>query len=146
MRVVLDTNILLRAAQPSHPQWQLAIDAVQRLIVSQHDTCIVPQTIYEFWVVATRPQRANGLEMSVAQADAEVEQLLRLNILLEDNAQVFPEWRALVQRHQVSGKRAHDARIAAAMRVHGVGHILTFNHADFASFDGVTAVPVIPGG
>jgi predicted nucleic acid-binding protein len=141
MRVVLDTNVLLRAAQPGHPHAKLAREAVEKLIAADHETCLVPQTIYEFWVVATRPQKENGLEMSVAGADAEVDRLLSLNVLLEDTPEVFPGWRGIVRKHQVSGKKAHDARIAAAMLAHGVSHILTFNHADFVRFSGITAIP-----
>ncbi len=35
-------------------------------------------------------------------------------------------------RHQVSGTKVHDAKLVAAMHVHGIGKILTFNTADFA--------------
>jgi predicted nucleic acid-binding protein len=34
----------------------------------------------------------------------------------------------------VLGKNAHDARLVAAMNVHGVTHLLTFNAADFRRF------------
>jgi len=34
----------------------------------------------------------------------------------------------------------HDARLAAAMLVHGIGHILTLNVADFSRYSGLTAV------
>jgi hypothetical protein len=32
---------------------------------------------------------------------------------------------------------AHDARLVAAMIVHGVTHLLTFNGADFARYSGI---------
>src|SRR5579884_431752 len=47
------------------------------------------------------------------------------------------------QRHtknSVSGVQVHDARLAAAMYVHGVSHIFTLNVADFSRFDGLTAL------
>jgi hypothetical protein len=40
----------------------------------------------------------------------------------------------------VSGVQVHDARIAAAMRVHGVTHLLTLNTGDFTRYPGITAV------
>jgi hypothetical protein len=40
----------------------------------------------------------------------------------------------------VLGVQVHDARLAAAMRVHRVSHILTLNVADFSRFSGLTAV------
>jgi predicted nucleic acid-binding protein len=38
----------------------------------------------------------------------------------------------------VSGVQVHDARLAAAMYVHGVTYILTLNVADFSRFAGLT--------
>jgi predicted nucleic acid-binding protein len=45
-----------------------------------------------------------------------------------------------VLQYQVSGKQAHDARIVAAMNVHKLTHLLTFNTADFKRYDGITVV------
>ena len=72
MSVALDTNILTRAAQPSHPMHHEALDTLAALRKQGEDLCIVPQNLYEFWVVATRPLTANGLGMSTVQAEAEL--------------------------------------------------------------------------
>lgn len=42
--------------------------------------------------------------------------------------------------HNVSGVQVHEARLVAAMRVHGVGRILTFNAEDFARYTDVEAI------
>ena len=60
--------------------------------------------------------------------------------LLEDNERIHREWRRMVILHSVSGVQVYDARLAAAMRVHGVTHLLTFNTQDFTRFSGITAV------
>ena len=39
--------------------------------------------------------------------------------------------------HGVSGKKTHDARLVAAMTVHRIDHILTFNTDDFARYTGI---------
>ena len=36
--------------------------------------------------------------------------------------------------HGVIGNQVYDARLVAAMMVHGVGRILTFNAADFTRY------------
>ena len=64
MRVLLDSNILLRLASASHPMHTEARDAVAALQRSGDTLQTVPQNFYEFWVVATRPVTANGLGMS----------------------------------------------------------------------------------
>ena len=53
--------------------------------------------------------------------------------MLEDGLPVYREWLTLVQTQSVSGVQVHDAYLAAAMRVHGVTHLLTFNTTDFTS-------------
>ena len=46
----------------------------------------------------------------------------------------------LVASTPVLGKNAHDARLVAAMTVHGLAHLLTFNAQDFGQYSGMTAV------
>jgi predicted nucleic acid-binding protein len=53
---------------------------------------------------------------------------------------VHEEWRKLLVTYGVSGVQVHDARLAAAMRVYSVKHILTFNDRDFARYRDIEAV------
>ena len=69
MNVLLDTNILTRAAESSHPHHQSATDAVSLLMSRQETLCLVPQNLYEFWVVCTRPASENGLGMTAPIAE-----------------------------------------------------------------------------
>lgn len=138
MNVLLDTNILGRMVEVSHPQHRVALDASDALGKRGDTLYLVPQVLYEVWVVATRPVAANGFGFTPNQAVAELARLQALFPLLADTPAIFPEWQRLVLTHQVSGKNAHDARLVAAMTVHGVTHILTFNTRDFARYPGIT--------
>ena len=140
MSTLLDTNILTRCAQPTHPMCQPATDALTLLRQQGDQLCLVPQNFYEFWVVATRPVAVNGLGMTVAEAQAELIRLKRFFTVLDETPAVFPRWEQLVIQHQVMGKSAHDARLVAAMFVHGVGRLLTFNTSDFQRYQGITVV------
>ena len=65
--------------------------------------------------------------------------------LLPDLPALLTEWEALVTTHACVGKLAHDARLVAAMRTHGVTDLLTFNGGDFRRFPGITIVdPAAP--
>jgi hypothetical protein len=88
----------------------------------------------------TRPTNRNGLGLSVAETEREVLAIEAGMSLLPENEQVYREWRKIVLRNSVLGVQVHDARLAAAMYVHGVGHILTLNVMDFSRFDGLTAL------
>lgn len=140
MTYLVDTNVLLRAAQPSHPSHVAATAAVRTLLARGERLCVLPQNLIEFWAVATRPSQSNGLGLEVGEAAAELDRLKVIFELLPDTPAIYPEWETLVRAHQVKGKEAHDARIAAAMIAHGVTHILTFNGGDFKRFAGVTAL------
>jgi predicted nucleic acid-binding protein len=138
MSTLLDTNILTRAAQPGHSMHAAAVGAVAALRRQGEVLCLVPQNLYEFWVVCTRPVAQNGLGLTPAEAHAELTRLKGLFVLLDETPGVYPQWEQLVARHQVSGKNAHDARLVAALMVHGLSRLLTFNVSDFARYPGVT--------
>jgi predicted nucleic acid-binding protein len=140
MNVLLDTNIPGRMAEPGHALHHLAVDAVAALISRGDSPCLVPQVLYEFWVVATRPLASNGLGLSSVEADAEISRLETLYPLLQDSPAIYPEWKRLAATHRVLGKNAHDARLVAAMTVHGITHILTFDPGHFSRFPGIVAL------
>lgn len=58
--------------------------------------------------------------------------------LLRDERGIFANWLADVTGLGISGKRAHDARLVAAMQRHGIQQIVTFNKSDFAGFPNVS--------
>ncbi len=140
MSVLLDTNILLRATQPSHPLRQPAADAVSALLTQAEQLCLVPQNLYEYWVVCTRPVSQNGLGMTAAETAAKIGEHKQLFALVSDTPAILVEWERLVTQHQVLGKSAHDARLVAAMLVHGIPRILSFNTQDFQRYPGIVAI------
>ena len=94
--------------------------------MSQTDTQLV-----EFWAVPTRPLAAIGLGLNAEQTVFENEYLKYFFRLLPE-VPIHDEWQRIVVKHRISGKSAHDIRLVAAMIVHGIGEILTFNMQDFA--------------
>ena len=140
MRILTDTNVLARLAQPSHHQHATAQQALENLRAGDHRLYVVPQVLYEFWVVGTRPPTHNGLGLSVEEALVELTEIKALFTLLRDERAIFEHWERLVSDHEVKGKNAHDTRLAAAMVRHGLTHILTFNASDFTRFPGIVVL------
>jgi predicted nucleic acid-binding protein len=60
--------------------------------------------------------------------------------LLPDTPATYPVWESLVIRYQVSGKPAHDARLVAAMQVHGLTSVITFDRTGFSRYAGIEVV------
>lgn len=135
MSVLVDTNVLLRLAQPNHRQYRAATDSVARARLAGEALYVTPQNIAEFWAAATRPVgAANGLGLTTAAVAAEIGTIERLFQLAADDPATYSTWKGLVVTHRVLGTQVYDARLFAAMLVHGISHILTFNVADFSRY------------
>jgi predicted nucleic acid-binding protein len=113
---------------------------IKLLTAEGHDLHIVPQNLVELWVVATCPADRNGLGMTPASAAEELARLKGIFLLLPETAAIYPVWEGLVTQHRVSGKPAHDAGLVAAMQVHGLNAILTFDRRGFGRFPGIQVV------
>lgn len=137
---LVDTNILLRITRRSDPQHKLVDTALARLAGQGTTLYYTHQNIAELWNAMTRPMGRNGLGLSIAETEREVRAIESGMVILPDKEAVYREWRRIVVVYSVSGVQVHDARLAAAMYVHGVSHILTLNVADFSRFDGLTAL------
>jgi predicted nucleic acid-binding protein len=139
MNYLVDTNILTRISDPAHAMHQEALDAVTLLIQQGHRVHVVPQNFYEFWVVATRPVSVNGLGKTAAEALLDLTNLADLFLWLDESPPVYSVWERLVTGTPILGRNAHDARLVAAMTVHGLTHLLTFNVQDFRHYASILA-------
>ena len=140
MSFAVDTNVLLRSIDEGHPAQMIAQNGLRALRRQRETLYIFPQNLIEFWAVATRPKANNGLGWSIERAQQELQNLKNLFVVLADTDAILPEWERLVVQYRVSGKQAHDARLVAAMYVHNLTQLLTFNTSDFKRFTGITAV------
>lgn len=142
MAYLIDTNVLLRSVDPNHPMYDDATNAISVLRNQEETLCIVPQNLIEFWNVYTRPANKNGLGHTAEEAEAEIKRLKAFFTVRADTASIYDQWERLVVQYQVKGVNVHDARLTAAMLVHGLTHILTFNVEDFNRYAGeITPVP-----
>jgi len=134
--ILLDTNLLTRMTRSNDAQCAAAREAIRKLTAHGERLIVVPQNLYEFWAVATRPAGPppiglNGLGMTTAQAAQWVRFFQRRFTLLPDRDDVSDRWLALVEIHSVTGFRAHDVRLVAAMQSYRITQILTFNGGHF---------------
>jgi predicted nucleic acid-binding protein len=137
---LVDSNVLLRWVQPNHSDYRIIVSAIDVLLRQGAALCYTSQNVAEFWNTCTRPTERNGYGLSPQDADRTArffEDRLRL---LPENPAVHEEWRRLLVAHGVSGVQVHDARLVAAMRVHRIKRILTFNDRDFVRYTDIEAV------
>ena len=140
MDVLIDTNIIVGSVHTDTTTHGEALSALESLRARGDRVCLVPQNLYEFWAVATRPKAYNGLGLSPLQANGVIYLIEELGTLLRDPPNLYDVWRQLVVSYGVSGKKTHDARLVAAMAIHGITHILTFNTEDFTRYPGIKVI------
>jgi predicted nucleic acid-binding protein len=139
MIVLVDTNILLRLMDRQsafHSSSALAIE----LLVRHEQPAICAQIMIEFWAVATRPTEQNGLGLTTVEAESELAEFEKIFEIVPEPPDISSFWKRLALAHQVSGKQAHDTRIAALMMASGISHLLTRNSRDFARFHWLTCL------
>jgi predicted nucleic acid-binding protein len=137
---LVDTNILLRISRRFDPQYELIDVALATLASEGTILCFTHQNIAELWNAMTRPIARNGFGLTSEEAGIEVRAIEGGMRLLADSEAVYREWRAIIEQHAVSGAQVHDARLVAAMRVHRVNHLITFNVGDFRRYREIVAV------
>jgi predicted nucleic acid-binding protein len=142
--ILLDTNILVRWVDPADTKNALVIATVQHYANQNVILSYTPQSAYEFWATATRPQTANGLGQTPDTTRKQLHIFQELFQFLPDRPHLYQEWETLVTTYACHGRVAFDARLVAAMRTHGITQILTFNGQDFTRFPGITILEPAP--
>ena len=98
------------------------------------------QNLAEFWNVCTRPEDRNGFGFSVAETDERAALIESKFSFAADSEATHQQWRRILVAAGVSGIQVHDARMVAAMQVHGITNLLTLNARDFRRFSGITVL------
>ena len=118
-----------RAQEPS--PHAAANAAIHQLWSNGHELRIVPQVLYEYWSVATRPTEQNGLGFSTDVVDTDIQRFSRVFSVLRE------PWRVIASTYKVQRKQVHDTRLVAAMQRHNLTHLLTYNVTDFQRYPGI---------
>ena len=134
----LDTNVLLAATDESRKRHGQSLALLEKGLSGEQSLFVSGQVLREYLVVATRPVEANGLGLSPGEALENVAEFHRCVSLLEETNRVSESLRKLVNKHQLSGKRIHDANIVAVMLANGLKKLATDNGGDFEVFTEVT--------
>ncbi len=137
---LIDSNVLLHLVNRDSLEHTVVAQCLELLWEQGADLTYTSQNLAEFWNVCTRPADRNGFGLSVAETNKRALQVETRLRLAPDSIAVHREWRRLVIDVGVSGVRVHDARLVAAMKIHEMGMIITYNQRDFRRFEDVIAV------
>jgi len=78
--------------------------------------------------------------MTPTEAATELSRIKGMFLFLPETPAIYPAWEALVLNYAVSGRPSHDARLVAAMQVHGLTAVLTFDKTGFSRFPGIEVI------
>jgi predicted nucleic acid-binding protein len=135
MEILADTGVLLRLVIPADPSNGDVRRAIKILRTRGDRLTMLTQNASEFWSVCTRPVTSRGgYGFSVEETGRKLRLIERLISVRAESHATYLEWKRLVVAHSVKGAKVHDARIAAAMKVYGITHVLTLNGEDFKRF------------
>jgi predicted nucleic acid-binding protein len=134
---LVDTNILLRWIREDDRDYEAVNKGMEHLLKQGDHLCYTSQNLGEFWRVCTRPVKLNGYGLTVLETDLRANVIERTLSILPDTPEIHGEWRKLLVTYSVSGTQVHDARLVAAMKVHGVKRILTLNRTDFVRYQDI---------
>ncbi len=126
MSLLIDSNVLLHAANRASPHHAVARDFVERHRAGA-GFCVTWSVLYEWLRVATHPAVFRR-PLSPAAAREYVRSLAadpRVEVLLETGRHATVLEDLLGESPPIRGNRYHDAHIAALMREHGVSTIAT---------------------
>lgn len=137
---LIDSNVLLRWVKPDHTDYPIVVSAIDLILQTDAALVYTSQNLREFWNACTPPADRNGYGLSPQDADRKSQFFEARLRLLPDGIAVHHAWREILKTYSIAGVQVHDARLVAAMRVHGVSHILTFNSRDFARYSDIHVV------
>jgi predicted nucleic acid-binding protein len=135
--IVLDTNVLVYAADTTSPRFEICRRVVDSALEGKFDGALVPQVLLEFYATITGGRSQQPLPPDDAW---DLIEALQAGLpVLGPRAECVAILARLVRGEQVSGQRIFDAYLAAQMRSHGVTEICTDNVKHFA-FAGIGPV------
>lgn len=138
---LLDTNILVYAADETSPFHEKSKSLRDKGLSSQLNLCICPQVLAEFFAIITDPRRVEN-PREPKEAIEEIEKYLRSENILK----IYPQEDTLLhtirllKKYNLRKQRVFDAQLVATMLSNGVTKIYTFNQEDFSKFKEIEAL------
>ncbi len=140
-RIFIDTNILVYANYTDAMFKEQTRNKLIHLINNNYNFCISRQIIREFLVYITRYNFENDKINSTKLLDKVFDNLQQYQVF-EENEKVTKMLKSLIEKHNLSGKKIHDANIVATMQAYNITKLFTNNVKDFERFTDI--IEIIP--
>jgi predicted nucleic acid-binding protein len=138
-RIFVDTNILIYANFSNAVLKEQARSKLLWFIQSNFEIWISRQVIREFLVYATR-YNYEGKKIPIKEFLKPIFLNFEQYKISEDSIQTSENLRILIEKHDLSGKKIHDANIVATMQTYNISKLLTNNIKDFDQFNEIVEI------
>jgi predicted nucleic acid-binding protein len=142
-KIFIDTNILIYANYSDARYRDIAQTKLNEFLKNNFEIWISRQVIREFLVYSTRFNFENT-KMPISDLLNIVFSNFEQYHLADESENTTIILRKLIEKHELSGKKIHDANIVATMKAYNIGKLLTNNVKDFERLnDEIEIVPLI---
>jgi predicted nucleic acid-binding protein len=137
---LLDTNILVHAANEDSPYHADAKSVIERINSGELKACLSGQILAEFYATLTNPKKVRQ-PLSVKEGALAIEGYLESDILkLYPRRDTLKLTLELVRSYQVKGLDIFDAQIVATMVENKIKTIYTANEKDFRRYKEIEVI------
>jgi toxin-antitoxin system PIN domain toxin len=139
---LLDTNILVYAADEAAAFHESAKRLRDRGIAGEVPLVVSPQVLMEFFAVITNPRRVEH-PRSPEEAQIEVEKYLQAAAIrkIHPGTDIIERVLDLLRGHpEITRQEIFDCHLAATMLTNNITQIYTYNEDDFRRFPGIEVV------
>lgn len=138
---LLDTNILVYAADEASPFHQDAKKLRKKGMNGEASFCICPQVLSEYFAIITDPKRVNE-PRTQKEAVLEIEKYFAsINILkIYPGHDVMEKVLYLLKRYKITKQEIFDLQLVATMLSNNVTNIYTLNQSDFLKFEEIVVL------
>ncbi len=133
---LIDSNILVYAANEDSPHQKLASGIMDKATTGKINACLAYQTLYEFYAIITDPKR---VESPILPKEAQ--ETIRLYMMASNVKKIFSQKTnlqntlSLLKKYETSKQNIFDLVLIATMMDNGVEGIYTANEAHFKQFE-----------
>jgi len=133
---LLDTNILVYAADESSPFHQATVDLRDKGLKGETLLCICPQILNEFFAIVTDPKRVHN-PRTQKEAILEMEKYFHAKNILKiyPGPEITEKILDLLKRYEIARQEIFDLQLVATMLSNNITRLYTYNHDDFSKFE-----------
>jgi predicted nucleic acid-binding protein len=133
---LVDTNVLVYAADSSSPFHSAAKFLRDKGIIGETSLCVCPQVLNEFFALVTDPKRV-GNPRSKEEALLEVEKYYRSSHIhkIFPGPKIISKTLDLLKRYDVTRQGIFDLHLVATMLINKINRLYTYNVDHFSRFE-----------